>query len=123
MSFIVVVMELVVTILVKRQQEMHSKVEVIGVRQHQEERPGTYMEILEINTSFSRPVTEYEVVCDPPPSNIDQPAESGSVPAVQSITTGGEDVDDSAYEKLNLQTNSKDIHMYEHVMHSNNTPD
>ena len=45
------------------------------------------------------------------------------MPAVQSITTGGEDVDNSAYEKLNLQTNSKDIHMYEHVMHSNNTPD
>ena len=102
---------------------MNSEVEVVGVRQHQEERPGTYMEILEIDTSFSRPVTEYEVVCDPPPSNIDQPAESGSVTAVQSVTTGGEDVDDSAYNKLNLQTNSKAIHMYEHVMRSNNTPD
>ena len=61
-SFIVLVMGLVVSILVKRQQEMNSKVDVVGVRQHQEERPGTYMETLEIDTSFSRPVTEYEVV-------------------------------------------------------------
>ena len=114
-SFIVVVMGLVFSILVKRLQEMNCKVEVVGVRLHQEERPGAYMEILEIDASYSKPATEYEVVCDPPPSNIDQPAESGSVPTVQSVKSGGEDVDDSAYQKLNLQTNSKDIHMYEHV--------